>query len=84
MSETYTIHLPAAYAPDDLPEPLDLDTPFAAFHSTVILEGATLHYASKLEIRRLQIPPGAAGDYRDFVARVSNAERAQAILKPAP
>ena len=84
LSESYTIHLPAAYAVDDLPEPLDLDTPFAAFHSTVGLDGTTLHYTSKLEIRRLQIPPADAGDYRDFIARVSNAERAQAILKPVP
>lgn len=41
-------------------------------------------YSVVPEIRRLQTAPAGAGGCRDFIARVSNAERAQAILKPAP
>jgi hypothetical protein len=84
VQEDYTIHLPAAYKADDLPDPVKLETAFASFESSVTLEGDSLHYKRELSIRTLEVPPAQAKAYRAFIAEVGNAERSEAILKPEP
>jgi hypothetical protein len=85
--EDYTIELPAgggAYTPDDMPDPVKLETPFASFESSVTLQGNALHYKRALSIRAMEIAPEQYAAYREFIGQVGNAERSEAILRFAP
>jgi hypothetical protein len=84
IREEYTIHLPAGYKPDDLPDPVKIEAPFATFENSVTLDGSTLRYTRDLTIRKLEVPASSYGEYRDFTQKVSNAERSEAVLKLAP
>ena len=84
VRESYTIKLPAHYDADDLPDPVKIETPFATFTNAVTLEGDALHYEREMKVHEMEIPASEANAYREFAGEVANAERAEAVLKPAP
>jgi hypothetical protein len=82
LKEDDTITLPDGYKADDLPDPVEIVAPFAGFASAVTLIGNTLHYKRELTVHSMQLPASDAAQYQDFFAKVANAEREEALLKP--
>ncbi len=84
LREEDTITLPAGYQPDDLPDPVHFDSPFASFQSTVTMSGNQLHYSRELKIEAMELSASDLSAYEDFFGKVGNAEREEALLKPGP
>lgn len=81
--DEFTIELPAGYVVDELPQPLDVDIGFAAYHSRVKVEGTRLKYTRSFELRDLAAPAAQFEKYRQFQLDIARDERAVAIFKPA-
>ncbi len=79
--ERYDVTLPTGYVVDELPEPLDLDTDFASYHSSVKVDGNTLHYAREYVVKQLKLEPGRYEELRKFTNQVAFDEASTAVLK---
>jgi hypothetical protein len=84
LKEDDTITLPSGYKADDLPDPVHIEVPFATFDSAVTMNGNTLHYTRELAIHSMELPAADQSQYQAFFGKVGNAEREEALLKPAP
>jgi transglutaminase-like putative cysteine protease len=81
LREAYTIQLPPGFKADDLPDPVEIKSTFADFHTQVTLTDGALHSTRELTIRRMEVPASAMAEYKDFFAKVAAAERDEALLK---
>jgi hypothetical protein len=82
FTDTFDIALPAGFAVDDLPPPVDVEKSFASYHSKTELKGSTLHYTRVLEVKQLTVPLDQIDDLRTFYRIVATDERNNAVLKP--
>jgi hypothetical protein len=82
-TDAFDIVLPAGYEVDDLPPPVDLEKPFASYHSKTEVKGNTLHYSRTYEVKQLTIPMDQMDDLRKFYRIVAGDERSTAVLKPS-
>ncbi len=82
--DVFEITLPAGYQVDSLPESVDVDEGFAAYHSKTQLMGHTLRYTRSYEIDELSVPVDRAPDLRALYRVIDADERNEAILKRAP
>jgi transglutaminase-like putative cysteine protease len=81
--DEFTIELPAGYAVDALPDPVDIDVGFAAYHSRTEVSGSKLQYRRTYELRELRVPAAKMSDYRRLHQAIARDERAVAVLKSA-
>ena len=81
-TDTFEIALPSGYRVEELPEPVDADFGFAAYHSRSQLVGHTLRYSRSLEIRELSIPVEKTGDLKQLYRTIEGDEHATAVLTP--
>jgi len=82
-TDTFEITLPAQYAVDDLPAPVDADYPFASYHSKAEVQGNVLKYTRTFEIKEVSIPVGEIGELRKLYRAIAGDERSTAVLKPS-
>lgn len=83
-SDVFEIRLPAGYLVESLPEPVDVDDGFAAYHSKTELVGHTLRYTRTYEIEKPSVPPEKAKELRALFRIITADERNEAVLKRAP
>lgn len=79
--DSFDVKIPAGYSIDDLPEPVQEDTPFASYRSTIKAEGNVLHYSREYIVKQLQV---SASDYPEllkFEGRIYADENRSAVLK---
>ena len=79
--DDFDIALPAGYVVDEAPDPVDLDLDFASYHSTVTAKNNVLHYQREYVVRKVEIPPDKAGEFRKFESEILADERGTAVLK---
>lgn len=79
--DSFDITLPAGYAVDDAPEPVNVDVVFASYKSQVTSKGNTLHYESEYVVRDVEIPPGKAAEFRKLEQAILTSEKGAAVLK---
>jgi hypothetical protein len=82
--DVFEITLPPGYQIDSLPQAVDVDDGFAAYHSKTELVGHTLRYTRSYEIDQLSVPVDRARDLRALYRIIEADERNEAILKRAP
>jgi hypothetical protein len=82
-SDQFDITIPAGYAVDDLPPPVDLDYNFASYHSKTEVAGNVLKYTRSLEVKELTVPLNEMDDLKKFYRVIAGDERNTAVLKPA-
>ena len=75
--------MPAGYRPEDLPDPVNLETEFAAYHSRTRLDGQTIRYSRSYEIKRLSVPVERVEELRRFFRAIRNDENRQVVLVKA-
>ncbi len=74
--------LPRGYEVEALPEPVQVETPFARYAMTVEPDGeGHLVYVRHVEVQASRLPPEDYDAYRTFVAAVTRADDAQVILR---
>jgi hypothetical protein len=83
-TDTFEITIPAGYAVDDLPPPVDADYSFASYHSKTVVNGNVVGYTRTFEVKELSVPVDKAEDLRKFYRIIAGDERNTVVLKPAP
>jgi Domain of Unknown Function with PDB structure (DUF3857)/Transglutaminase-like superfamily len=83
-TDTFEITIPAGYAVDDLPPPVDADYSFASYHSKTVVNGNVVGYTRTFEVKELSVPVSKAEDLRKFYRIIASDERNTVVLKPAP
>jgi hypothetical protein len=78
---SFDIQIPPGYVVDETPDPVDLDQDFATYHSAVSVKGDVLHYDRVFTIRKVELPPNRAADYRRFESAILADEKNAAVLK---
>ncbi len=82
-TDLFEISLPPGYVVDDMPQPLDIDYPYASYHSKTELAGRTLRYTRSFEIKQVTVPVARAAELKQFFRAILNEERAVVVLRRA-
>jgi hypothetical protein len=80
FSETSTIKLPAGFAVDELPDAVNLDTPFGKYSTSYEVKNGNLHFKRTMIITSSQISVDKYATVKDFFVKVRNAEQAPVVL----
>lgn len=78
--DSFDVKIPPGYKVDDLPDPVNVDTGFASYHSDVKVTSGVLHYSRELIVKKLEI---SAEDYpvlRKFENEIYTDENRDAVL----
>ena len=79
--DSFDVTLPAGYVLDETPDPVNVDTDFASYHSATTAKGNVLHYEREYVVRAVEIPATRAADFRRLESAIVNDERGTAVLK---
>jgi len=79
--DSFDIALPPGYVVDELPDPVDVDTDFASYHSKATASGNLLHYQREYVVRRVEIPASQAASFRKLEGAIGEDEQAAAVLR---
>jgi hypothetical protein len=82
-TDNFDIAIPAGYSIDDLPAPADIDYNFGSYHSSTAVDGGTIHYRRRYEIKQLTVPVNEADKVKDFYQIIAGDERSMVVLKPS-
>jgi hypothetical protein len=82
-TDSFDITIPAGYTIDDLPTPADIDYSFGSYHSSTVVDGGTIHYRRRYEIKQLTVPVDQASSVKNFYQIIAGDERNMVVLKPA-
>lgn len=75
------ITIPGGFVVDELPSALDIDKPYASYHSKTDFKNGVLHYSRVFELKQLELPADKAVELRDFYREITNDERNSAVFK---
>jgi hypothetical protein len=79
--DSFDITLPPGYVVDETPDPVDMDTDFASYHSSTTAKGNVLHYEREYVVRQVEIPPEKAAEFRKLESAILFDEKGAAVLK---
>ena len=79
--DSFDITLPPGYVVDETPDPVDVDTDFASYHSATTAKGNVLHYERDYVVRQVEIPPEKAAEFRKLESAILFDEKGAAVLK---
>ncbi|HTB98157.1 MAG TPA: DUF3857 domain-containing protein [Terracidiphilus sp.] len=79
--DSFDITLPDGFVVDETPDPVDLETDFASYHSKIVAKGNTLHYERDYEIKQVELPAEKAAEFRKLQSIILADERGTAVLK---
>lgn len=75
------ISLPADYVPDEMPEAVKYEYPFATYKSEIRVTEHMLHYSRSYEVKDVRIPVERLEDLKKFFREIADDERAYTIMK---
>ena len=79
--DSFDITLPAGYVVDETPDPVDMKTDFADYHSSVTAKGAVLHYEREFDVKQVEIPASRVVEFRKLEGVILADEQGAAVLK---
>jgi hypothetical protein len=82
-SDSFEIVLPAGYAVDELPPPVDMEYSFGSYHSKTEANGQKLHYTRSMVIKEVSVPVAQMDGLKKFYRTIAGDERSTAVLKPS-
>ena len=81
--DSFDVKIPAGYTVDDLPDPVNVDTAFASYHSDVKADGNVLHYSREYIVKKLELDADQYSELRKFEGEIYTDENRSAVLKKA-
>jgi hypothetical protein len=81
--DSFDVKIPAGYAVDDLPDPVNVDTAFASYRSDVKADGNVLHYSREYVVKALEVGAEDYPELRKFESVIYKDENRNAVLKKA-
>ena len=82
-TDQFEVTLPQGYVVDDIPPPLDVDYPYASYHSKIEVTGRTLKYTRSFEIKQVTVPVAQAEQLKEFFRTILNEEQGVVVLRRA-
>ena len=79
--DSYDIALPDGYGVDEMPDPVNLDTDFASYRSSVSSHGRVLHYERDYTLSKVELPAEKAQEFRRFEGSINSDEKSTVVLK---
>lgn len=79
--DDFDVRIPAGYAIDEVPDPVNVDVGFASYRSEVKIDGSTLHYSREYVLKKLDLDPDQYSALKKFEAEVNADENRSAVLK---
>jgi len=79
--DTFDVKIPAGYKVDDLPDPVNVDTGFASYHSDVKADGDVLHYSREYIVKKLELDASDYAALRKLEGEIYSDENRSAVLK---
>lgn len=80
-TDSIAFTLPDGYAVEAVPEPVDVDVPFARYAAGVERRAdGTLVYRRRMEVRDASLAPQQYDAFRSFLRQVAQADRQQVVL----
>jgi transglutaminase-like putative cysteine protease len=80
-TDVFEIAIPAGYAVEELPPPVNVDDGFVAYRSKTEVVGRALRYSRVFEIKDLSVPVAKAEQLKGFYRIIADDERNSAVLK---
>jgi transglutaminase-like putative cysteine protease len=81
QDDMFDIALPAGYAVDGLPKPVQADCDYATYHSEIKVTDGVLHYHRTFEIKNVEVPTQKLPEIRNFLQQVAADQEASAVLR---
>lgn len=80
-TDVFEFDLPSQYTVDDLPDPVNVDMGFAAYHSKFEVEGKKLRYSREFIRREVLLQPQRVEELRKLQGIIGADENAAVVLK---
>jgi hypothetical protein len=81
QDDIFDITLPAGYAVDGLPKPVDASCDYATYKSETTVADGVLHYKRSFEVKDVDIPIEKLPEIRAFLQQVASDQQSAAVLK---
>jgi hypothetical protein len=81
QDDVFDIVLPAGYAVDELPRPVQVDCAYGSYKSEIKVTDGTLHYKRTYEIKEIIVPTEKLDEVRNFFKEIAADERSTAVLR---
>ena len=81
QDDLFDITLPSGYVVDGLPEPVDVKSDFATYHSETKVEGQVLHYKRTFEIQKVIVTTENLAGMRKFFQAVAGDQESTILLR---
>jgi hypothetical protein len=79
--DVYEIELPAGYAIEELPHPVQVDVGFASYQSRLETDGNMLRYTREYTVRKPVVTPEEFPQLRRLNGAIGSDEQSRAILE---
>jgi len=80
-TDVFEITLPAGFAVEDLPDPVQVKTDFATYQSKTEVVGQVLRYTRTFEIKTVSLPAARAPELKSLYRTIAGDERGSVVLK---
>lgn len=80
MKETVVFNLPTGFVVDEMPESVNLETPFGKYTTSYEVKENKLYFTRALTTTRTTIPVEKYKDVKDFYAKMRDAEQSPVVL----
>jgi Domain of Unknown Function with PDB structure (DUF3857)/Transglutaminase-like superfamily len=80
MKESVVFTLPQGFVVDEMPTPVNLETPFGKYSTTYEVKDGKLLFTRSLTINRATVPVDKYNSVRDFYSKMREAEQAPVVL----
>lgn len=81
QDDLFNIKLPAGYAVDGLPQPVQASCDYATYHSEMKVADGVLHYKRTFEVKDVIVPTEKLPELRAFLQQVAADQSSGAVLR---
>ncbi len=81
MKETSVFTLPPGFIVDEMPDAVNLETPFGKYRTTYEVKDGKLYFTRSLTMSRTTVPIDKYNSVRDFYAKMREAEQTPVVLQ---
>ena len=80
LKETAVFNLPAGFTVDEMPDAMDLTTPFGKYSTKYEVKGQQLIFTRSLSTSRSTVPVEKYAEVKDFFTKIKAAEQSPVVL----
>jgi transglutaminase-like putative cysteine protease len=80
MKETAVFTLPTGFVVDEVPDAVNLETPFGKYTTSYEVKDGKLFFTRSMTINRATVPVDKYNSVRDFYAKIRDAEQSPVVL----